>query len=377
MDTTQTEITTPLAHDLMRDTCDSRILIADGYEIQITVRNSRLQIIDGIGTGRRTRVISKADDIRRIVILSESGYVTLEAMRWCELEGISIVQYERDGKLVFSSCAVDSSPHIQLAQSLASIGGIQRIRLETVRSLLIAKLEGQSSIASEIFQCDNMARKIDEHARYIGKSSSIQEMLGFEGKAASDYWRMWKGVISISWISSDHLPTHWLKSYPGRSSGTRRATPSKARNRSFIDPESGNRGATDPINAMLNFAYRVAETEARFACLVHGLNPSIGFQHAIESDRDAMAIDLLETARPLCDRIVLEIIASNSFNYRWVYESQHGIVRLAAPLTHMISERCIEIARVIQPHVSALASTLSSMRLPNLCESSHQGNSGT
>jgi CRISPR-associated endonuclease Cas1 len=366
MDTTQTEVTTPIAHDLLRETSDHRIIIADGYDIRIAVRRDRLQIIDGISTGRRTRTISRADGIRRIVILSESGYVTLEAMRYCELEGISIAQYERDGRLVFSSCAVDDSPRIQLAQSIVSAGGMEHIRLETVRSFLTTKLSGQSIIASEIFMRDDIARKIDENARYIGKASSINEMLGFEGKSASSYWRMWKGVISISWTSTNHLPEHWFKPFPGRSSGSRYLTPSKARNRTFTDPISGNRGAKDPINSMLNYAYRVAETETRFACLTHGLSPSIGFQHSIHSDRDAMCLDILEIIRPLCDRIVLEIIASGVFGRNWVYESQHGIVRLAAPLTHMISERCIDMAKVIQPHVSELASVLAAIRLPDL-----------
>jgi CRISPR/Cas system-associated endonuclease Cas1 len=194
-------------------------------------------------------------------------------------------------------------------------------------------------------------------------------MLGYEGDAARIYWKAWTKAVSIPWSSTMNLPAHWLTSFPRRGSGTR-VHPSQRRTNVIDRIDTGNRGATDPINAMLNYAYRIAETEAKISCLTHGINPDIGFMHTFGTDRDAMALDLLEVVRPLCDHIVLSIATCDPFDSRWCYESRYGIVRLSAPLTQMIAERSLDMARVIEPHASALASALNEARIPKLRESS-------
>lgn len=359
MQTTQVEPTTRPAQNLIRESCDSRVVIADGYDIRMTVRSGQLQIIDGIRTGRRTRIISRADGISRIIVLSETGLITLEAMRWAELEGIAIAQYQRDGHLVISSCAQTHSPRILQSQVIAAMGGMPHLRLESARSWLTVKLEGQAAIMRETLNRDDCADRIIECLRHLDKASSVSEMLGYEGDAARTYWKAWTKAVVIPWSSIANLPAHWLTYFPRRRSGTR-VHPSQRRITAIDRTETGNRGATDPINAMLNYAYRIAETEAKISCLIHGINPDIGFMHMMGTDRNAMALDLLEVARPLCDQIILGIVASDPFDSRWCYESRYGIVRLAPPLTHMITERSLDMARVMEPYASALASVLSS-----------------
>src|SRR6266571_841746 len=97
---THSEPTTCIATVLLRISSDPRILMIDGYDCRLVIRSKQLHITDGIDSGRRTRIVSKTDGIRRIVILSDSGFVTLDAIRWCESEGIAIVQYGEDGNPV-------------------------------------------------------------------------------------------------------------------------------------------------------------------------------------------------------------------------------------------------------------------------------------
>lgn len=378
MRTFQAEPETDIARAILRETSDHRVLLADGYEVRLVIRRGGLHITDGIRTGKRTRIVSRADGVKRIIILAETGLVSLEALRWCELEGIGIAQYERDGHLVMLSGPSHGEAKALQAQAIASAGGLQAIRLKTARALLTAKLEGQARNALDILRQPSVAYLIDEHLRGLGKASTLKELSGYEGNAALAYWQAWTDCVHVPFPpeSTLELPIHW-NTYRGRPSGTR-SVGSKRRNRSLDAPESANRGATDPINAMLNYAYRVAETEAKLACLAHGLGPGIGFMHLIESDRDAFALDLMEAARPICDAIVLSFLDTDHgiplddaghpryFSPDWCYESRHGVVRLEAPLTHMIAERCLDMAKAIEPHVRELSLALLSVRIPDL-----------
>lgn len=374
----QTEATTPIAATLLRESSDPHILIADGYEVRLLIRRGQLQINDGIRTGKRTRIVSRADGIKRIIILSETGLVSLEALRWGELEGIGISQYERDGHLVMLSGPSHDEARVRQAQAIASAGGLPAIRMATARALLTAKLEGQSRNALDILRRPDVALLIDQRARSIDKAATLKELSGHEGSAAQAYWQAWTGHVHVPFPpeSLPDLPAHWV-TYRGRPSGARLVSV-KARNRTADAPESANRGATDPVNSCLNYAYRVAETEAKLACLAHGIDPGIGFMHFIESDRDAMALDLLEAARPVCDAVVLSLLDTGYgppidsagkpryFDPSWCYEARHGVVRLEAPLTHMIAEKALDFARVIEPHVRELALALASVHIPDL-----------
>lgn len=372
MHVTQTMPETETARTILRDTSDQRIIIGSGYDVRLTVRAGQLCLIDGVRTGRRTRMISGADSIRRIILLTDTGYLTFEAMRWCHAENILVTQYDRDGQLIMHSGTPINSPDIVLAQSLASAGMFPELTLSTIRATLTSKLEGQSSITAELFNAPHATKVIHEMMRYIDKADTGQQLMGYEGVAAKIYWKQWVKQIHIPWKTTVNLPIHWIEPFAGRKSGTRNISnrASKSQMRTIDAPESSSRGATDPINAMINYAYRIAETEAMYACLTHGLNPGIGLHHSTDDRRNnPLALDLMEAARPICDRIVLDIIQHNVFDPRWCYEAKHGIVRLYPPLTHMISEQCATMARSIEPHAAALRASLKAIRVPKLSAS--------
>src|ERR1017187_465914 len=355
--TLDSELSTDIARDVLRASSDPSIVIVDGSDVRVCVRSGQLQIIDGLNREQRTRIISKADrDIRRIVIFTEHGFVTLDAIRFCESQGIAVTQLDRDMKLIMSSCSVFVSPKLRQMQTIVSAGYLPHVRLETTRTLLSAKLSGQASIAGDILSRPDIAASITERCRYIDKANDVSAMLGFEGNAARDYWKAWSSV-SVRWNRTKNLPGHWLEPFRGRASGTQNTIVPANRNRSFSEPESGNRAATDPINAMLNYVYTVATSETMFSCLVHGLDPDMGFTHVVKSDRHAMALDFLETVRPACDRVILSILSS-TIDRGWFYEDSYGVVPIMPSLTHIICEQSLTFARLIEPYVKELVSNL-------------------
>src|SRR5258708_2486730 len=82
----------------------SGVRVVDGYGIKMSVHHGHLRIEDGIGRHHRSGSYSRATcPFRRLLILGHTGYITLEAMRWCWDLGISIIQIDADRNLLLTS----------------------------------------------------------------------------------------------------------------------------------------------------------------------------------------------------------------------------------------------------------------------------------
>lgn len=65
----------------------------------------------------------------------------------------------------------------------------------------------------------------------------------------------------------------------------------------------------DRMNALLSFLYAMTMNDARSAVESVGLDPQIGYLHAVRPGRAALALDLMEEFRPLlADRLALTLI---------------------------------------------------------------------
>ncbi|NUM46877.1 MAG: CRISPR-associated endonuclease Cas1 [Anaerolineales bacterium] len=65
----------------------------------------------------------------------------------------------------------------------------------------------------------------------------------------------------------------------------------------------------DPINALLSFGYTLLLNDLIAACQIAGLDPDLGFFHAVDFGKPSMALDLEEEFRPLIvDSIVLAAV---------------------------------------------------------------------
>lgn len=88
--------------------------------------------------------------------------------------------------------------------------------------------------------------------------------------------------------------------------------------RTLIPEEYGfigrrRRPPTDPVNAMLSYAYTVLLAETTRAVLLAGLDPTSGFLHRPHRGRPSLALDLMEEFRSLIvDTTVLRLIATSA-----------------------------------------------------------------
>jgi CRISP-associated protein Cas1 len=89
-----------------------------------------------------------------------------------------------------------------------------------------------------------------------------------------------------------------------------------------------NRQATHPVNAMLNYAYKVLETQVRIAAVLAGLDPTIGYLHDCRPGRLALVFDLMEPLRPKVDQMILDFCRSHIFDSQDFSLTERGICRL-------------------------------------------------
>jgi len=78
---------------------------------------------------------------------------------------------------------------------------------------------------------------------------------------------------------------------------------------SFSFEQRNRRPPRDPVNALLSFAYALLCSECAGALEACGLDPQVGYLHALRSGRPALALDLMEEFRaPIADRFVLALV---------------------------------------------------------------------
>lgn len=171
------------------------------------------------------------------------------------------------------------------------------------------------------------------------EAASVDELRLVEARAADDYFAQWRGfpvTFARSATGCVEAPSHWRR-WAGRSS-----------------LKSGtNREATDPLNALLNFAYAIAAAEVMVAIRAEGLEPSLGFLHADRDGRASLVYDLIEPLRPRVDRLLLERVAKRSFRMRRDFILLgKGVCRLGVELA---SEVAAAVSELCRPLAAAIA----------------------
>ena len=84
----------------------------------------------------------------------------------------------------------------------------------------------------------------------------------------------------------------------------------------------------DRLNALLSFLYSLWMNDCRSALEAVGLDPQVGFLHALRPGRAALALDLMEEFRPQADRLALTLINRQQLRASDFLEREGGAVHL-------------------------------------------------
>jgi CRISPR-associated protein Cas1 len=145
--------------------------------------------------------------------------------------------------------------------------------LAIARAIVEAKLINQAHLLQTL-GLRQTVRAIRRDARKAGRASGVESLRGHEGAAGARYFAALKELIPGGW-------------------GFER--------RIYHPP-------TDRVNAMLSLGYTLLLKDTTAAVQLVGLDPFLGFFHAIDYGRPSLVLDLMEPFRPLVDDVVLRII---------------------------------------------------------------------
>jgi CRISPR-associated protein Cas1 len=114
----------------------------------------------------------------------------------------------------------------------------------------------------------------------------------------------------------------------------------------------------DPVNAALSLGYTLATAEAAREAAIAGFDVAVGLIHGLAHGREALALDLVEPARPHVDRMVHDLFHSRRLTDRHMHREPDGAVLIGKAGRAAFYEAWeAEAAPVIRPLLRGLCRT--------------------
>lgn len=161
--------------------------------------------------------------------------------------------------------------------------------LNLAREFVASKIRNQRTLMrrNHVEPPANALSQLKRYALIALNVGSLEELLGVEGNAARIYFANFNGMLKTASDGDPNQPAPF----------------------SFDLVHRNRRPPTDPVNALLSFAYSLLAKDLTIICHSIGLDPFIGFFHQPRFGRPALALDLIEGFRPLiADSVVISAI---------------------------------------------------------------------
>lgn len=285
-------------------------------------------------------------NLERIVTFGYTG-ASPALMGKCGEMGIDLCFMSSSGRFL---CRVQGEVcgNVLLRRQQFRIADDERRSLKIAGNIIIGKIfnskwviertlrEHQMRIDIEKFKAKSAF--LSNSLKMCSRCSSMDELRGIEGEAASVYFSVFDDMI-LQQKDDFYFDT---------------------RNR---------RPPTDNVNSLLSFAYSLATGMCSSALESVGLDPFVGFMHTDRPGRRSLALDLVEEFRAvMCDRFVLMLINKKMVSRKDFEKRENGSVEMteegrrnfitawqekkAQSITHPFLEEKVEWGMI--PYVQAL-----------------------
>jgi CRISPR-associated protein Cas1 len=255
---------------------------------------------------QETRLRVPLHHLQAVVCFGHVG-VSLPLMHRLADDAIALVMLDANGRFKARlEGAVSGNVLLRLAQHKAA--GEAAPALDIARSLVAGKLRNQRQVllrgareAKAQGDADALSRaalNLAASLRAVPGAATLDALRGVEGEAARGYFEALNRLVR-----ADLRATFAMN---GRS----------------------RRPPRDRMNALLSFFYSMLMNDCRSACEAAGLDPQIGFLHAVRPGRAALALDLMEEFRPLADRLALTLVNRGQVAQADFVEREGGAVLL-------------------------------------------------
>jgi CRISPR-associated protein Cas1 len=325
-------------------------LMLTGHGLSLRVDKGCLLVRDGNthypAERREWRFFNSALDIPpAFVVLDGSGDISMDAIDWIGRHNIPLIRLRWDGQFasIVSSGGQAASPDKVRWQQETRDSSRERLKfaIEIVRQKArntLQTLDGEHLPPGPL---RNWARRnIETRLKSLEDSPprTHSSLLGTEGSIAGDYFRVWSG-LSLKWKLSKRrpIPLDW-HTYKVRA----------ALRHGIVLKRGGggyNRGATHPVNAMLNYAYTVLIAQTQCRLLLEGYDPTIGIIHekrALRGINPGLALDHMEPMRPVVDRAVLHLVNTITFSSADFSIQNDGVCRMNPELARRVAQLSLE-----------------------------------
>lgn len=176
---------------------------------------------------------------------------------------------------------------------------------EIARNMVIGKIANSRTVLQRVLrdhgENSDVAHAVAMLANVIRRaqnSRDIDTLRGLEGEAASRYFDVFDALIV-------------------------------SQKEDFAMRGRSRRPPLDPVNALLSFLYTLLAHDCEAALEGVGLDPQMGFLHALRPGRPSLALDLMEEFRSvLADRMAVSLINLNQVTARGFIPSESGAVMM-------------------------------------------------
>lgn len=229
-------------------------------------------------------------------------------MHRCADDGVSLVLLDGNGRFK-ARLEGAVSGNILLRQAQHRQAGDTTFALKVSRAMIAGKLRNARQVLlrgareaadeADAKALTAAATALRASVRNLPQATDLDSVRGTEGDAAKVYFSALNSVVRRD-----------------------------ARNTFAMDGRT-RRPPRDRINALLSFLYSMLMNDCRSALEAVGLDPQLGFLHAVRPGRAALALDLMEEFRAvMADRLVLTLINRGQIGASDFVEREGGAVLL-------------------------------------------------
>lgn len=252
---------------------------ADGGGVYVLTQGARVGKVSRsltITIGEETQEIP-LKDCEHLAIFG-GVHVSAQAIQAMLEDGKIVTWNTLAGKCV-GRAVPSAAPNLSLRRAQFRLAEEPGFCARVSRAIVAAKISNQRTLLRRNAEATEVTLLVDDLGRLAAEVEGEQDMdrlRGIEGAAARAYFN---GLSKLLGADEEEQPL-----LEGRS----------------------RRPPGDPGNAALSFGYALLTNECIGALTRVGLDPDLGFMHAVEPGRPALALDLMEAFRPLIvDSIVL------------------------------------------------------------------------
>lgn len=213
-------------------------------------------------------------DVSQVVAMG-NVYITTPCLHELMRREIPVTWHSYGGRFIGHTVGVGhKNVELRTAQYRASFDERQCLRI--ARNLVQTKILNARTLLRRNWRGEEQPKALlqdmKRDAEEASKASSLQELLGIEGAAAARYFGAFSNIIKRD---TDE------KSFAFDFSTRNRQPP------------------TDPVNALLSFAYTLLLRSWTVALTAVGFDPYRGFYHQLRYGKPSLALDMMEPFRPL------------------------------------------------------------------------------